>query len=51
MLLCVAVCRDQGEKMAYADDVLLPKVELDEKKQRIVELEGQVCWLTNHSAG
>ncbi|KAK9915002.1 hypothetical protein WJX75_003504 [Coccomyxa subellipsoidea] len=34
--------RDQGEKMAYADDVLLPKVELDEKKQRIVELEGQV---------
>ncbi|CAL8468481.1 g8021 [Coccomyxa elongata] len=34
--------RDQGEKMAYAEEVLLPKFDLDEKKQRILELEGQV---------
>ena len=37
--------RDQGEKMPYADEVLLPKLDLDEKKQRILELEGQVSCL------
>lgn len=35
------LCRDQGERLAYAEEVLLPKADLDEKKQRIVELEGQ----------
>ncbi|EIE19478.1 WD40 repeat-like protein, partial [Coccomyxa subellipsoidea C-169] len=33
---------DQGEKIAFADEVLLPKLDLDEKKLRIIELEGQV---------
>ncbi len=31
--------------MAYAEEVLLPKFDLDEKKQRILELEGQVSCL------
>lgn len=28
--------------MPYAEEVLLPKLDLDEKKQCILELEGQV---------
>jgi NADH dehydrogenase/NADH:ubiquinone oxidoreductase subunit G len=34
--------RDRVEGLSYAEEVLLPKADLDEKKQHIVELEGQV---------
>lgn len=37
--------------MAFADEVMLPKLDLDEKKQRILELEGQVCFLINDILG
>jgi hypothetical protein len=34
--------------MEYADEFLLPKADLDEKKQRILELEGQVYSFVLH---
>ena len=39
-------CRDQGEKLPWADEVFISKADFDDKKQRMSDLEGQVCiWL------
>ena len=35
-------CRDQGEKLSWADEVFISKADFDDKKQRMSDLEGQV---------
>ena len=35
-------CRDQAEKLPWADEVFISKADFDDKKQRMVDLEGQV---------
>ena len=38
-------CRDQGEKLPWSDEVFISKADFDDKKQRMSDLEGQVCIL------
>ncbi len=39
----VDLSRDQGEKLAWAEEVLMSKADLDERRQRITDLEAQAC--------
>ena len=38
----VLACRDQAEKLPWADEVFISKADFDDKKQRMADLEGQV---------
>lgn len=37
-----AACRDQADKLPWADEVFISKADFDDKKQRMADLEGQV---------
>ena len=38
--------REAGDKLPYAEEVLVSKADLEEKKQRIAELDAQVLQLS-----
>ena len=37
----VLACRDQAERLPWADEVFFSKADFDDKKQRMADLEGQ----------
>ena len=45
MLIIGVACRDQADKLPWADEVFISKADFDDKKQRMADLEGQVSKL------